>query len=340
MTQQMPSLRTVACLFFSSSRPSAFCRHIARSPRSFDHLRHAVLPALAAILLVLGMAVPSLATTWTVTSTNDSGAGSLRAALGSAANGDTIDFSLTYPATIALTSGPLTIGASLTISGPGAANLFISGNNATTVFLVNGVTATISGITIENGNAGGGAGGGINNGGTLTVSDCTFSGNTSQGYGGGAISNGSTLTVSNSTFSGNSTVGGWGGGIYNFGTATIINSTFSNNSAVISGQVGGQGGGIYDGGTMALVNDTFYGNSANTAQGGGGAIWDKDGILTMKGTILANSPSGGNCSIYILNPPGTTTSDGYNLSDDSSCSFLTATGDQNNVTTAKNFLAP
>ncbi len=165
----------------------------------------------------------------------------------------------------------------------------------------------------------------------MTVSDCTLSGNTSQGYGGGGISNGGTLTVSNSTFSGNSTVGGWGGGIYNSATATIINSTFSNNSAVINGQVGGQGGGVFDGGTMTLVNDTFSGNSANTAQGGGGAIWDKYGILTMKGTILANSPSGGNCSIYILNPPGTTTSDGYNLSDDGSCSFLTGPGDQKSV---------
>ena len=338
MTQQMPSLRTVACLFFSSSRPSAFCRHIARSPKFLDRLRRAVLPALAAILLVLGMAVPSLATTWTVTSTGDSGTGTLRAALGSAANGDTINFSLTYPATITLTSGPLTIGTSLAISGPGAANLFISGNNATTVFLVNGVTATISGITIENGNAGGGWGGGINNGGTLTVSNSTFSGNSAT-FGGGIFNN-STLTIRDSTFSDNSASGGWGGGIANIATATIINSTLSNNSAVISGQVGGQGGGVYDGGTMTLVNDTFYGNSANTAQGGGGAIWDKDGILTMKGTILANSPSGGNCSIYLFGFGTTATSDGYNLSDDSSCTFLTATGDQTGVTGAATYLGP
>ena len=63
MIQQRLSRRTVACLFFISSRPSAFCRHIARSPKFFDRLRHAVLPSLAVILLVLGMAVPSLATT-------------------------------------------------------------------------------------------------------------------------------------------------------------------------------------------------------------------------------------------------------------------------------------
>lgn len=37
---------------------------------------------------------------------------------------------------------------------------------------------------------------------------------------------------------------------------------------------------------------------------------------------------------------GTPTSDGYNLSDDSSCTFLAAAGDQNNVTTAATYLGP
>ncbi len=329
MTQQMPSLRTVACLFFSSSRPSAFCRHIARSPKFLDRLRRAVLPALAAILLVLGMAVPSLATTWTVTSTGDSGTGTLRAALGSAANGDTINFSLTYPATITLTSGPLTIGTSLAISGPGAANLFISGNNATTVFLVNGVTATISGITIENGANLSGGGGGITNLGTLTVSNSTFLGDSSQSApGGGGIQNQGTLTVSNSTFSGNSAPTGNGGGIENFGSATVINSTFSGNSS------DGPGGGIATYGTLAVSNSTFSGNSVGPTLLGG-AIGN-DGTLTLKNTLMAGQKSGGNCYLYA----GTTTSDGYNLSDDSSCSFLTATGDQTGVTGAATYLGP
>ena len=43
--------------------------------------------------------------TSTVTNTNDSGAGSLRQALADANDGDTIDFNLTYPATITLTTG-------------------------------------------------------------------------------------------------------------------------------------------------------------------------------------------------------------------------------------------
>src|SRR5208282_4621490 len=40
--------------------------------------------------------------TFTVTNTNDSGFGSLRDAMANAASGDTINFSLAYPATITL----------------------------------------------------------------------------------------------------------------------------------------------------------------------------------------------------------------------------------------------
>ena len=60
--------------------------------------------------------------TSTVTNTNDSGAGSLRQALADANDGDTIDFNLTYPATITLTTGQLVVDNSVTISGPGANN--------------------------------------------------------------------------------------------------------------------------------------------------------------------------------------------------------------------------
>ncbi len=292
----------------------------------------AVLPLLAAILLVLGMAVPGLATTWTVTSTTDSGPGSLRAALGMAQSGDTINFNLTYPATITLTSGYLSIGTNVTVSGPGAANLFISGSGEIfgVFYVTGGITATISGVTIENGsNVTYGEGGGITNLGTLTVSNSTFSGNSSQTTpGGGGIFNQDTLTVSNSTFSGNSAPAGNGGGIENFGSATVINSTFSGNSSI------GAGGGIANYGTLAVSNSTFSGNSVGAGSFGGGI--ESNATLTLKNTLLAGQQSGGNCYLF----SGTPTSGGYNLSDDSTCTFLTATGDQNNVTNAATYLGP
>ena len=80
---------------------------------------------------LIGLTVMLAAPAWrrppTVTNTNDSGAGSLRAAIAAAANGDTIDFAPALNGqTITLTSGALTITQSLTISGPGAGNLTIT----------------------------------------------------------------------------------------------------------------------------------------------------------------------------------------------------------------------
>jgi hypothetical protein len=71
--------------------------------------------------------MPVFASTITVTNANDSGPGSLRQAIADANLGDTIDFSLSYPALITLTSGELVISKNLTITGPGASHLAISG---------------------------------------------------------------------------------------------------------------------------------------------------------------------------------------------------------------------
>ena len=60
-------------------------------------------------VLVLLSALPVFGSTITVTSTNDSGPGSLQDAINNASSGDTIDFSLTYPATITLSTAALTI---------------------------------------------------------------------------------------------------------------------------------------------------------------------------------------------------------------------------------------
>ena len=123
-----------------------------------------------------------------VTNTNDSGAGSLRAAIETAAPGDTIVFSLNYPAIINLTSGSLLINTDITIAGPGASNLTIdaSGNTAMerAITVGPGVTVSISAVTVTGGRGGGtnlgssaNSGGGIFNSGTLTLSDAVISNN-------------------------------------------------------------------------------------------------------------------------------------------------------------------
>ena len=301
------------------------------------------LRALAVSLLVVGIALPSLATTWTVTDTSDSltDTGSLRYAVNSAQNGDSINFNLTYPATITLDCndagyGPLVIGTNVTISGPGAANLAISGSSACTVFNVNlGVTATILGMTIENawndGATNNGDGGGIYNGGTLTVLNSTLSGN--SGLGGG-VYNANVAVIVNSTLSGNDGFHN-GGGAFNAGTMTILNSTLAGNYTTFSQPVP-QGGGIYNNGNLTVVNSTLVGNSAGTfATVAGAGIANDGGTLTLKSSLFAGEAQGANCA----NNGGTVTSDGYNLDDDGTCG-LSANGDQSDVTTAATYLGP
>ena len=282
------------------------------------------------VCLAVLAASPVFAASITVTNTNDNGAGSLRDAIDNAAPGDTINFNLTYPATITLSS-TLPIGTSLTISGPGASNLAVSGGGSVQVFSIgSGVTATISGVTIKNGSAP--FGGGISNEGTLTISDSALSGNRATGEGGG-IFNGSGLTVNNSTLSGNSAFDG--GGISNLGGVTVTNCTLSGNSAAqfgggisslatsgsvdvtnstLSGNSASVGGGLFSGGLLAVTNGTLSGNSA----GIGGGIANV-GTLLAKTTIVANTISGGNCY------PGIAAfSFGHNLSDDATCAFYQA----------------
>jgi hypothetical protein len=240
-------------------------------------------PLWTLLLIVMLLASrAAYATTYTVTDNSDSttDTGSLRHAIKSATSGsDIINFSGVI-GTITLTSGTLAINNSVTITGPAANLLTISGNNASTVFTVNSGTVTISGLTIANGQ-GGAEGGGIFNspGSTLTVSNCTFSGNTASVFGGGIFNGpGSTLTVSDCTFSGNTSSGG-GGGIENYyGTLTVNNSTFSGNSANF-------GGGIENYyGALTANNSTFSGNSASLG----------DGIENYSALTLTNSIVAGN----------------------------------------------
>ena len=89
--------------------------------------------------------------TLTVLNNADSGSGSLRAAIAAAHSGDTIVFAHSVH-DIKLTSGQLAVTKSLTIDGPGANQLTISGNDASRVFDVsNGASVTIDGVTIADG---------------------------------------------------------------------------------------------------------------------------------------------------------------------------------------------
>jgi hypothetical protein len=305
-----------------------------------------------AIVLVGAAAISARATTITVTNTNDSGAGSLRQALASANDGDTID-ATGVSGVITLTTGELLVEKSVAINGGGAGFLAIDGNGSSRVFHIGSdETVTISGLTIRNGHDDN-IGGGIDNeaGATLTITNSVLSGNTAGSVGnpavqGGGIFNTGTLTIVSSTVGANTAGGisGSGGGIENDGTLTILNSTFSGNTAI-------KGAGIHNGGPATAVTITNSTLSGNTASAYGGACFNGGTMLVTNSTLSDNSAFiGGGILVFgplqigntILNKgdSGATidsfgqvivTSLGYNLSSDDGSGHLTGSGDQINT---------
>jgi len=296
---------------------------------------------LAALATVALPAQVAQAGTDVVTNCASSGPGSLPEAVATANPGDTVTFALSPAcATIDLT-GTISIGVDVTITGPGAGALTVEGSGSQSVFSV-AATATISGLTIDDG--GGAAGGGISNSGTLTLMNSTVSSNDTEVGGGIFNGSGAILMVENSTVSGN-TASELGAGIENEGTATVDSSTISNNGA-------GDGGGGIDSefATLTVENSTISNNTAGSYGGGvyvydspynadapieatitnstlsansaafGGDISDDQAPVAIGATIVANSPSGGDClELAAL------TDLGNNLSDDSSCDFTGST---------------
>jgi beta-glucanase (GH16 family) len=227
----------------------------------------------------------------TVINSNDSGAGSLRAALGSVCVGGTITFSDSLAGqTITLLSGPLTLGKNVTLDASAAPGLAISGNNADRVFIVNAnTTATVKNLTVTEG-FGWQLAGGILNNGSLTLDHISLIGNTMatdagdfwQGGGGIYNGDGATLNLIDSSVTNNHA--GWsGGGVYSFfnTTTNITRSTINSN---VSNDVGGA---IRSLGDMTITNSTI---SANTATGWhGGAIFQTDGDITITNSTIANN---------------------------------------------------
>jgi Calx-beta domain/Domain of unknown function (DUF4214) len=229
-----------------------------------------------------------------VVNAEDSGFGTLRQAIADAAPGDTIGFDLVRGSTIKLTSGELVIDKNLSIVGPGASALSVSGGNQSRVFHVTSdANVQISGLTIRDGTffgadgvggvaAADGNGGDILNSGTLTLTTCTISGG---------------LSVGGSSLVGNRGSSGFGGGIDNSGTLTLNDCAVSDNSAIGGGgtPAGGSagGGGINNqaAGKLMLTGSTVSGNKAqggSTVHGSGGGA-SGGGILNAGSLVIVNS---------------------------------------------------
>ncbi len=246
-----------------------------------------------------------LSSAYEVDSLTDTGAGSgltgdirycIAQADQSANAGSTITFDPALTgSTISLSHGQLVISDAMTITGPGASSLTLSGNNSSRLF-------------------------DVASGGSLTLENVTLSGGLAQGIGaaaeGGAIYSSGTLALGGVTVTSNEALGSngtgenaCGGGIYvAAGSVTLTNDTLSSNHAVGgSGGAGatssgaffgaggsggaGSGGGLYvAAGTVTLDNDTL---SSNQAVGGNGGPGGGAAGATSSGVVLGPYGSGG-----------------------------------------------
>ena len=268
-----------------------------------------------------------LLSTYMVTNKLDSGPGSLRDDVqmsNTTPGANTIMFAPGLTGTITLTSGQLTVSNDLTINGPGAASLTISGNNNGRIFQVDmGVVASISGLRLTAGAAPagtrgadampstripgqpggpGGGGGALYNLGSLTLSGDAIVGNYAGA--GGAGGNGYLLTLPG----GAGGPGGSGGGIYSSGPLSVSGCTISNNAAGAGGPgyqtrggTGGSGAGIYTSGPLSLSNCIISNNAAGrggsggypSAGGNGGGV-DGSGRLSISGCTISDNSVGSN----------------------------------------------
>ncbi len=276
-------------------------------------LRRAVL-RLSLFAAFLGGGSSLTAADLTVLNLSDSGAGSLREAIGQANLDPTGSHTITFDGAL---SGTLNLdsmlpmvqlnGGSLTITGPGATGLSISGQSQHRILFVDSGTVTVQGITLRHGQAAGGAGGDaadgagggggglgaggavfVNQNGNVTLRDVSLADNGAKGGQGGTIApvfgygGGGGGGFGGDGGSGGSSGGGGGGG-------------FDGNGGVAADAGSGGGGLTQDGGDA----------SGSTAGAGGGEGGDGGPDLTPGadgqrfgggggGGVVSNGGGGGN----------------------------------------------
>ncbi|MCT7953033.1 DUF4347 domain-containing protein, partial [Ancylothrix sp. C2] len=251
--------------------------------------------------IVVDNSKPPTLNTFTVTNTDDSGAGSLREAINQAnalSGADVIVFNpivFKTSQTIRLTS-QLIVNDSMTIQGPGHDLLKISGdannngindNGDVRLFFINQGSVNFSNLTLSGGRAKGGDGGNGSNGGGGGL-----------GAGGALFIQSGTVNINNVTFSDNQAVGGNGGNVIDYKYGSGGGGGFGGNGGngglndSPSGLPSGGGGGGFSGNGGNGGNGTGPGGG-----GGGGGGFSGNGL---SGIDKGNGGTGGSGSGTIL----------------------------------------
>lgn len=274
--------------------------------------------------LAFGLVPLAQAATHTVSTTLDSGAGSLRQAIldanADATTPNMVQFQSGLIGTITLSTGQMKITRAMSVQGPGASAVTVSGNNASRVFYVNLpaiADVTISGLTLTNGKVTGNGGAVDSVGANLTLSNSTINGSVATNNGGGVYAGGAGVNVTisgvsaqnntardgggirvspgaggtglieNSLVSGNTATTGWGGGLYLNGGSITVNATrVINNHATAN-----PAGGIEAFQTKFTISDSKV--SGNTSTGVGGGLYVSYAPMTMQRTVVSGNTASG-----------------------------------------------
>jgi hypothetical protein len=218
---------------------------------------------------------------------------------------DQIVFDNGLTGTIALSTPLINVESEVTLNGPGAAAITISGSGVNRLFGVAGADAdlTIRGVTLANAYADGsiatfGGAAIASIGGELSLQNCVVTGNTSanDSTGGAVVVSGANLSVENCSFSEN----GVGGGTapYNLGGAilstdapyvSITDSSFVGNYAdYLGGAIT-----VANGRDVILDELEVAGNQAGF--GAGGIALLSDTVATLEDSVISGNqgPLGG-----------------------------------------------
>jgi hypothetical protein len=297
----------------------AHARRAVRERRRLATLRRKGAIAAGTVLTASALfAATAEAQSLTVTTLNDDPAGgtctagqctTLRDAISQAdadGSADVITFASGLTGPITLTNGALSLSGNqdLTITGPGASTITVSGNDTSQVLDVNkNADVSIAGLTITDGNAGASPGGAIENNDdetTLTLSDDVISGSTTAvtSEGGGGIYTIGTLILSGTQVTGNHAPAAAGGGIYDSSKygLTISSSTIAGNTATSGGGLELHFAGGEDEATKyaptQITETTISGNTATQGAGIDLSAMDYGGPLTIDASTISNNTGG------------------------------------------------
>ncbi len=267
-----------------------------------------------------------------VTSADDSGAGTLREAVGAVSDGQVITFDSSLPDTLTLTSGAIAIDKPVVISGPGADVLSVTTGGSGSIFDdqsggkldVSGLTLTQSDSAIT-----------VADGSQLVARDVAFVDNSSDN--GAAIRNSGQVLVERSLFSGNVSdcgagCGTGGGAILQYkGQGQTSEPSLIARDSIFSGNIARSSGGAFgsaialNSGDLTLERCTVTANQCKGPYCGGGAVGivgdpsssaTPRGHLTVSGSIISGNTGGSPADLIVRSDPGTdvvATSGGYNV---------------------------